>query len=73
MSNSDPNKYTHVDHVDGTKDNYNLDNLEWVTNGENVKRQNKIKANKKPKVGQGILRRKAHVSATINYEYIFRK
>ena len=59
LSNSDPNKYTHVDHVDGTKDNYNLDNLEWVTNGENVKRQNKIKANKKPKVGQGILRRKA--------------
>ena len=59
LSNSDPNKYTHVDHIDGTKNNYDVDNLEWVTNGENIKRQIKTKANKKPKVGQGILWKKA--------------
>lgn len=54
INNSDPNKLTKVDHKDGDKYNYNLNNLEWVSNGENIRRANAQRKDKKPKVGIGL-------------------
>lgn len=33
-----PNNYSEVDHLDGDRKNNNVNNLEWVTRGENVRR-----------------------------------
>lgn len=32
-----PNNYPMVNHIDGDKHNYSLDNLEWCTNDQNMK------------------------------------
>lgn len=33
---SNPNKYPHIDHIDGTKDNNCVNNLRWVTRSMNM-------------------------------------
>ena len=33
-----PNNYKYINHIDGDKTNYSIDNLEWVTNAQNVKK-----------------------------------
>jgi len=38
-----PNNLPQVDHIDGNKQNNNVENLEWVTNAENSKRAAKLK------------------------------
>ena len=38
LVNDEPNAKVTVDHIDGDKLNYSVDNLEWVTYGENQKR-----------------------------------
>lgn len=35
---ANPNKYPQVDHVDGNKQNNNVENLNWVSAAENMKR-----------------------------------
>lgn len=36
--NDDPENKTEVDHIDGNKENFSLDNLEWVSHKENMRR-----------------------------------
>ena len=43
-----PNGKDYVNHIDGDKTNYNLDNLEWVTMSENMKHSVQVLGNPKP-------------------------
>lgn len=43
-----PEGKDYVNHIDGDKTNYNLDNLEWVTRSENMKHSIQVLGNPKP-------------------------
>ena len=51
-----PNNKPHIDHIDGNKQNNNIENLRWVTRSENLRNQKK--AVNKSSIYKGVYYRK---------------